>query len=252
MAVTCAGKPFDLGHAGPASWDCSGLVAWSYAQINIGLGQLFFATPGNGKSFNTDGGPIGVWRYMKTIGARETSVENTQKGDLLFCQNDDGSMSHVAFRWDSTQNFGANWYPNKIGLSPVDGFLSDTRAPFNRALDLSGLSVGGQRGQTVQEMVTDAGDAAFGPGQGDALWQIVLAESSGNPNAVNPDGIACGLFQRQVPDGQGGYVCPWGADNVRAGKVDIATQITDGVNYVKTRYRDAQKALAFRQANGYY
>lgn len=70
----------------------------------------------------------------------------------------------------------------------------------------------------------------------EAMWNtIVLPESSGNPNAVNPAGYR-GLGQTKES---------WGTGSV-------ATQTQGMLNYAKNRYGSESAAIAFRQANGWW
>lgn len=73
-------------------------------------------------------------------------------------------------------------------------------------------------------------------GGSEAMWNaIVLPESSGNPNAVNPAGYR-GLGQTKES---------WGTGSV-------ATQTQGMLNYAKNRYGSESAAIAFRQANGWW
>lgn len=69
-----------------------------------------------------------------------------------------------------------------------------------------------------------------------ALWDnIVMPESSGNPNAVNELGYR-GLGQTKEA---------WGTGSV--------TEQTKGmINYAKERYGSVEAAIAFRQANNWW
>lgn len=69
-----------------------------------------------------------------------------------------------------------------------------------------------------------------------ALWDnIVMPESSGNPNAVNELGYR-GLGQTKES---------WGTGSV--------TEQTKGmINYAKERYGSVEAAIAFRQANNWW
>lgn len=73
-------------------------------------------------------------------------------------------------------------------------------------------------------------------GGSEAMWNaIVLPESSGNPNAVNPAGYR-GLGQTKES---------WGTGSV-------ATQTQGMLNYAKSRYGSESAAIAFRQAHGWW
>lgn len=70
----------------------------------------------------------------------------------------------------------------------------------------------------------------------EAMWNtIVLPESSGNPNAVNPAGYS-GLGQTKES---------WGTGSV-------STQTKGMLNYAKERYGSIDAALAFRSSHGWW
>lgn len=145
MALTKAGQPYVPTHAGEKEWDCSGLVSWAYAQLGIGTGPgEMFIQNAWGPQINGDTSPSGIYRFMQNRGAKEVAVQDTARGDLLFCHHDDGSwanqdgFSHVCFRWAPGQNYGANSGPSNIGLAPDDGFHS-SGAPINKALSLASV-----------------------------------------------------------------------------------------------------------------
>lgn len=73
-------------------------------------------------------------------------------------------------------------------------------------------------------------------GGSEAMWNaIVLPESSGNPNAVSPNGYR-GLGQTKES---------WGTGSVES-------QTKGMLNYAKSRYGSESAALAFRQSHGWW
>lgn len=73
-------------------------------------------------------------------------------------------------------------------------------------------------------------------GGSEAMWNaIVLPESSGNPNAISPNGYR-GLGQTKEG---------WGTGSVSA-------QTQGMLNYAKQRYGSESAAIAFRQSNGWW
>jgi len=73
-------------------------------------------------------------------------------------------------------------------------------------------------------------------GGSEAMWNsIVMPESSGNPNAVNPAGYR-GLGQTKES---------WGTGSV-------ADQTKGMLNYAKQRYGSEEAALAFRASHGWW
>ena len=82
---------------------------------------------------------------------------------------------------------------------------------------------------SVYEQFINAGGSA-------AMWNaIVLPESGGNPNIVSPNGYR-GLGQTKEA---------WGTGSV-------ATQTQGMLNYANARYGSVERAIQFRQANGWW
>jgi len=74
-ALEMQGKPYRAGGSSPRGFDCSGLVQYSYAQINLRLPR------------STDG----LWS-----GSRTVSRNDIRPGDLLFFHQEGKRNSHVA------------------------------------------------------------------------------------------------------------------------------------------------------------
>jgi cell wall-associated NlpC family hydrolase len=75
------GKPYALGGAGPAYWDCSGLTLMSYRAVGVYIG-----THGSTNQYNT----------LRSAG-RLVNLSQVLPGDLLFYTSDGGSIVyHVA------------------------------------------------------------------------------------------------------------------------------------------------------------
>ncbi|MEW5353623.1 NlpC/P60 family protein [Streptomyces sp. 16-176A] len=62
------GSPYQWSHAGPSTFDCSGLTSWAYAQANVSIPRTSEA--------------------QATIGTRISSQSQLQVGDLVFFFND--------------------------------------------------------------------------------------------------------------------------------------------------------------------
>ena len=70
----------------------------------------------------------------------------------------------------------------------------------------------------------------------EAMWNsIVMPESGGNPNAYNPAGYS-GLGQTNQSWGRG----------------SVETQTKGMLNYAQSRYGSVDRAISFRQANGWW
>lgn len=97
-----------------------------------------------------------------------------------------------------------------------------------------------QKVRTTQTSTASTGGSTkaqfLAAGGSEAMWNaIVLPESSGNPNAVSPNGYQ-GLGQTKES---------WGTGSV-------STQTKGMLNYAKSRYGSESAAIAFRQANGWW
>jgi len=82
----------------------------------------------------------------------------------------------------------------------------------------------------------------------DAEYQILMAESSGNPKAKNPRSGARHIWQCL------NSVCEkyYGQLKLNPDTTDIVEQIAAFRLYVEQRYGNAERALAFRQQQGWY
>ena len=74
LALQQLGKPYILGSAGPDTFDCSGLVYYSYMAAGL----------------NVPRSTKGLWRS-----ARPVSLKDVRKGDLVFFDQRGKKYSHV-------------------------------------------------------------------------------------------------------------------------------------------------------------
>jgi len=91
--------------------------------------------------------------------------------------------------------------------------------------------------ETLPQIVHDRAVSIWGAGYDYEMNFIISHESAWNPYAINPNGGACGLFQRlpcSVPIG------------------DANTQINDGLLYIQQRYGNPGVAYQFWIAHGWY
>jgi len=141
-ALTRNGSPYKSFHAGPTSYDCSGLVAWAFNTVGFPLvTQNNWSNDGENGDEGQNGGPDGEFYYFLNHGAVERpSVDDAQPGDLIFCfeagQSQRG-FSHIAFLLRPGVSFGGNSPTLGVGPIAIAGFHSDAGPPFNRALDMS-------------------------------------------------------------------------------------------------------------------
>ena len=123
--------------------------------------------------------------------------------------------------------------------TPVETLTSTLSAPPN-----AGYSGGEQA--THDKVYAAFRKAGFTDEQWPAMVNIINRESGWNPQIKNPSSGAYGLFQFLT---QGNYDTYLGG---RSDGVSIEDQSTGGMQYIKDRYGDPDKAWAFWQANGHY
>ncbi len=93
---------------------------------------------------------------------------------------------------------------------------------------------------TVQEQVLIAGVREFGLDNAQSLLNIVMRESSFKHDAVNGSSGACGLFQF--------YPC----SKLKCQLGDIDCQVKEGLEYIRTRYGDPNRAWEFWRVHWWY
>ncbi|GAA0588069.1 C40 family peptidase [Streptomyces crystallinus] len=71
-AATQIGKPYQSGHEGPDSYDCSGLTQWAFAQVNVHISRVTYTQINDGSA---------------------VSFSQLAPGDLVFFNN----LQHVGF-----------------------------------------------------------------------------------------------------------------------------------------------------------
>lgn len=92
------GKPYKYGAAGPNSFDCSGLVQWSYKQAGKSLPRTTQA------QYNAS-----------------THITQLYPGDLVFFGKDSKHITHVGIYAGASKNVNANTGPyrgRKVVLAP--------------------------------------------------------------------------------------------------------------------------------------
>ncbi|UTI87496.1 LysM peptidoglycan-binding domain-containing protein [Mammaliicoccus sciuri] len=123
--------------------------------------------------------------------------------------------------------------------APVQSYQAPAQQTYKAPAQQS-YQAPAQKVRTTQTSTASTGGSTkaqfLAAGGSEAMWNaIVLPESSGNPNAVNPAGYR-GLGQTKES---------WGTGSV-------ATQTKGMLNYAKSRYGSESAAIAFRQANGWW
>ncbi|PTJ51325.1 LysM peptidoglycan-binding domain-containing protein [Mammaliicoccus sciuri] len=123
--------------------------------------------------------------------------------------------------------------------APVQSYKAPAQQSYKAPAQQS-YQAPAQKVRTTQTSTASTGGSTkaqfLAAGGSEAMWNaIVLPESSGNPNAVSPNGYQ-GLGQTKES---------WGTGSV-------ATQTKGMLNYAKSRYGSESAAIAFRQANGWW
>ncbi|MCJ1764387.1 LysM peptidoglycan-binding domain-containing protein [Mammaliicoccus sciuri] len=123
--------------------------------------------------------------------------------------------------------------------APVQSYQAPAQQTYKAPAQQS-YQAPAQKVRTTQTSTASTGGSTkaqfLAAGGSEAMWNaIVLPESSGNPNAVSPNGYQ-GLGQTKES---------WGTGSV-------ATQTKGMLNYAKSRYGSESAAIAFRQANGWW
>ena len=123
--------------------------------------------------------------------------------------------------------------------APVQSYQAPAQQTYKAPAQQS-YQAPAQKVRTTQTSTASTGGSTkaqfLAAGGSEAMWNaIVLPESSGNPNAVSPNGYQ-GLGQTKES---------WGTGSV-------ATQTKGMLNYAKNRYGSESAAIAFRQANGWW
>lgn len=123
--------------------------------------------------------------------------------------------------------------------APVQSYKAPAQQTYKAPAQQS-YQAPAQKVRTTQTSTASTGGSTkaqfLAAGGSEAMWNaIVLPESSGNPNAVSPNGYQ-GLGQTKES---------WGTGSV-------STQTKGMLNYAKSRYGSESAAIAFRQANGWW
>ena len=123
--------------------------------------------------------------------------------------------------------------------APVQSYKAPAQQTYKAPAQQS-YQAQAQKVRTTQTSTASTGGSTkaqfLAAGGSEAMWNaIVLPESSGNPNAVSPNGYQ-GLGQTKESCGTG----------------SVSTQTKGMLNYAKSRYGSESAAIAFRQANGWW
>jgi hypothetical protein len=144
------------------------------------------------------------------------------------------TVSQLAVNFDTT----VEAIVNNNHLSDANLIFVDEKLDITRGSDAAQPASSAQTASTATS-ATNTGsvyDQFIAAGGTDAMWTyIVMPESSGNPDALSPNGYR-GLGQTKEA---------WGVGSV-------ATQTAGMLNYAYARYGSIENAINFRNANGWW
>ncbi|MEC5301961.1 aggregation-promoting factor C-terminal-like domain-containing protein [Staphylococcus shinii] len=202
----------DLAQNNPEELNQKPLHAGAY-NYNFVLGGNEYTFTSNGQSWS--------WNYT-AAGAQSATSSSVQDVTTQATTNtNETSASEVSVQKQSSNT------PVAAVEAPKASSNTQTSAATRtyKAAQTSAASTGG----SVKAQFLAAGGT-------EAMWNsIVMPESSGNPNAVNPAGYR-GLGQTKES---------WGTGSV-------ASQTKGMINYGESRYGSMEEAINFRAANGWW
>lgn len=202
----------DLAQNNPEELNQKPLHAGAY-NYNFVLGGNEYTFTSNGQSWS--------WNYTAAGAQSATSNSVQDVTTQATTNNNETSASEVSAQKQSSNT------PVAAVEAPKASSNTQTSAATRtyKVAQTSAASTGG----SVKAQFLAAGGT-------EAMWNsIVMPESSGNPNAVNPAGYR-GLGQTKES---------WGTGSV-------ATQTKGMLNYAKQRYGSVDAAIAFRAQNNWW
>ncbi|WP_415425264.1 transglycosylase [Staphylococcus borealis] len=179
--------------------------------VQAGAYNISFVKDGFEYNFTSDG-QSWSWNYTYVGGA--DTVATTQAAPAAQSTDYSASYSNEA----SSQSVSSNQQSSNTSVRTVS-------APTTTSYSASSASTGGS---VKAQFLANGGT--------EAAWNaIVMPESGGNPNAVNPAGYR----------GLGQTMESWGTGSV-------AQQTKGMINYANSRYGSLDAAIAFRNNNGWW
>ncbi len=144
-ALSLSSYPYVLGAGGPTSFDCSGLVWFSWAHTRQHTYQDAH------KDF-VHRGPDGLFDWFVNHGATlRPLIGDAEPGDLLFIQQPPSAntwftlhqrgFSHIAFVHTKGVTYGANSAATGLRDFPIASYADFSGYPFSLALDLSQVTL---------------------------------------------------------------------------------------------------------------
>ena len=182
--------------------------------VQAGAYNITFVKDGFKYNFTSDG-QSWSWDYIYVGGA--DTVATTQAAPAAQSTDYSASYSNEA----STQSVSSNQQASNTNVEAVS-------APKTTSYSASTSSSASTGGSVKAQFLAKGGT--------EAAWNaIVMPESGGNPNAVNPAGYR----------GLGQTMESWGTGSV-------ASQTKGMINYANSRYGSLDAAIAFRANNGWW
>lgn len=194
------------------------------APIQEGAYDIHFVSGGYEYNFTSDGSNFS-WNYQE-VGSTSAQTSNTavQSADYTTSYNQEaGTQSVSSNQQSSNTNVEAVSAPTTSNNGSNHNY--STKTTSYSAPSTSSASTGGS---TKAQFLANGGT--------EEAWNaIVMPESGGNPNAVNPAGYR----------GLGQTMESWGTGSV-------ASQTKGMLNYANSRYGSLSNAIAFRQSHGWW
>lgn len=191
--------------------------------LHAGAYNYNFVLGGNEFTFTSDGNTWS-WEYH-AVGAQASTPNTTQDvSSEVSVNTNEKSASDVRSQQSYTAPAAVE-APKASATTNVKTAQTSAATQTYKTAQASAASTGG----SVKAQFLAAGGS-------EAMWNsIVMPESSGNPNAVNPAGYR-GLGQTKES---------WGTGSV-------ADQTKGMLNYAKQRYGSEAAALEFRKSHGWW
>jgi hypothetical protein len=163
-----------------------------------------------------------IERLSQGMGWRETEFQGPPSwGDLQGAMSAMGATGYEDF---FSKAFGAG------------GVATDSGLPSGNSQQGAEVQATSDVQRTVQAMAAERG---WTGSEWNALYELIMRESTWNPQAANPNSAARGLFQKMTS---------------LHGPVEdtVEGQTLWGLNYIAGRYGTPSAALAFHDANNFY
>ena len=188
--------------------------------VQAGAYDISFVKDGFKYNF-TSNGNTWSWNYTYTGGA-DTAQSTTDYTD--------------SYNQASTQSVSSNNQASTSNVKAVSAPVQRTSSYNNYSARTTSYSAPKTTSYSTASTGGSVKAQFLANGGTEAAWNaIVMPESGGNPNAVNPIGYR-GLGQTKEA---------WGTGSV-------ASQTQGMANYAKSRYGSWDAAIAFRNANGWW